>query len=298
VANTKSAEKRMRQAAIRNERNSAIRSTVKTAVKKVREAVAKGDNAAATTLLAKATKTIDQAAAKGVLKSSGASRKVSRLAKAVNGASAAQEAPVGTPGYEMAEQPCCIRRSRSCRAPRGSGSALSFRLLRLPDPRAELRRRARQQAQREPPQRLPARGLDAEEVRGREEVLAAPELPHAEHPSLLHHRKAQAGGDPVHAHVAAVRPGGCRRRLERQDRPLHARRRRRSADLTRPRQRGDERLREERARLRFGGAVDEDGHVDLLHAVGEPGPPDGESVAAAAERGGEHRRQHHLSQSV
>lgn len=80
----------MRQAAIRNERNSAIRSTVKTAVKKVREAVAKGDSAAATALLAKATKTIDQAAAKGVLKGSGASRKVSRLAKAVNGASAAQ----------------------------------------------------------------------------------------------------------------------------------------------------------------------------------------------------------------
>lgn len=89
MANTKSAEKRMRQAAYRNERNTAIRSTVKTAVKKVRAAIAKGDNAAATELLAKATKTIDQAAAKGVLKSAGASRKVSRLAKAVNGTTAA-----------------------------------------------------------------------------------------------------------------------------------------------------------------------------------------------------------------
>jgi len=80
----------MRQAAVRNKRNSAIRSTVKTAMKKVREAVAKGDTAAATELLAKATKTIDQAAAKGVLKSRGASRRVSRLAKAINAVAAQQ----------------------------------------------------------------------------------------------------------------------------------------------------------------------------------------------------------------
>ena len=80
----------MRQAASRNERNNAIRSTVKTAMKKVREAVAKGDTDGATTLLVKATKTIDQAAAKGVLKARGASRKVSRLAKAVSGAAAQQ----------------------------------------------------------------------------------------------------------------------------------------------------------------------------------------------------------------
>ena len=88
MANTKSAEKRMRQAADRNARNNAIRSTVKTAMKKVREAVAKGDSTVAAELLAKATKTIDQAAAKGVIKGRGASRKVSRLAKAVNGSSA------------------------------------------------------------------------------------------------------------------------------------------------------------------------------------------------------------------
>jgi small subunit ribosomal protein S20 len=71
VANTKSAEKRMRQAAERNARNTAIRSTVRTAMKKVREA--------------------DQAAAKGVLKGRGASRKVSRLAKAVSGAGASAQ---------------------------------------------------------------------------------------------------------------------------------------------------------------------------------------------------------------
>jgi len=90
VANTKSAEKRMRQAAVRKARNTAIRSSVKTAMKKVREAIARGDTAAATELLARATKTIDKAAAKGVLKSRGASRRVSRLAKAVHAATGAQ----------------------------------------------------------------------------------------------------------------------------------------------------------------------------------------------------------------
>ncbi|WP_373049383.1 30S ribosomal protein S20 [Vulgatibacter sp.] len=88
MANTKSAVKRMRQSAERNVRNNAIRSTVKTAMKKVREAAASGDSATATALLAKATKTIDQAAAKGIIKGRGASRKVSRLAKAVNASSA------------------------------------------------------------------------------------------------------------------------------------------------------------------------------------------------------------------
>lgn len=59
-------------------------------MKKVREAVARGDSAEATELLARATRTIDKAAARGVLKGKGASRRVSRLAKAVHGATAAQ----------------------------------------------------------------------------------------------------------------------------------------------------------------------------------------------------------------
>lgn len=84
MANTKSAEKRIRQADARRARNAAIRSTVRTAMKRVREAVARGDSAAATELLAKATRTIDKAAAKGVLKAGGASRRISRLAKAVH----------------------------------------------------------------------------------------------------------------------------------------------------------------------------------------------------------------------
>lgn len=75
----------MGQANVRKARNSAVRSTVKTAVKKYREALAKNDPAAAE-LLAKATRAIDKAASKGVLKGRGASRRVSRLAKAANAA--------------------------------------------------------------------------------------------------------------------------------------------------------------------------------------------------------------------
>lgn len=83
MANTRSAIKRMRQAEVRKVRNSAVRSTVRTAIRKLREAMAKNDPAVAE-LLAKATRTIDKAASKGVLPSNTASRKISRLAKAVN----------------------------------------------------------------------------------------------------------------------------------------------------------------------------------------------------------------------
>ena len=90
MANTKSAIKRMRQSVVRNAHNTSIRSSVKTAMKKVREAVARGDHAEATELLARATRTIDKASARGVIKGKGAARRVSRLAKAVHGTAAQQ----------------------------------------------------------------------------------------------------------------------------------------------------------------------------------------------------------------
>lgn len=89
MANTRSAIKRMRQAEVRKVRNSAVRSTVRTAIKKLREAVANKDPAA-TELLANATRTIDKAASKGVLPVNAASRKISRLAKSVNLAASAE----------------------------------------------------------------------------------------------------------------------------------------------------------------------------------------------------------------
>jgi small subunit ribosomal protein S20 len=78
-----SAEKRNRQAQKRRVRNMAVRTGVKTAVKKVREAIAKGDTAGAKQLLHAAEKAIDKAASKGVVHKNAASRKISRLAKAV-----------------------------------------------------------------------------------------------------------------------------------------------------------------------------------------------------------------------
>ncbi|MCI8718456.1 MAG: 30S ribosomal protein S20 [Lachnospiraceae bacterium] len=84
MANIKSAKKRIKVTAVRTERNKAIRSKVKTAMKKVEKAVAGGDKAAATEALRLATVEIEKAQTKGVYHKNNAARKVSRLALAVN----------------------------------------------------------------------------------------------------------------------------------------------------------------------------------------------------------------------
>jgi len=84
LANHKSAEKRNRQNAVRNARNTHIRSTMRTFVKQVREAVATGDAEAARAALGRAVPFIDKAASKGVIHKATASRKISRLSKLVN----------------------------------------------------------------------------------------------------------------------------------------------------------------------------------------------------------------------
>jgi small subunit ribosomal protein S20 len=88
MANTKSAEKRMRQSAERNERNRAARSTMRTAIKKVRGALDKGDAAAAQAALPTAVQVIDRSAKKGVVHRNTAARTKSRLTKAVKHANA------------------------------------------------------------------------------------------------------------------------------------------------------------------------------------------------------------------
>lgn len=85
MANIKSAKKRILVAETRAARNKAIRSKVKTVVKKVEAAVVAGDKAAAQAALLVATSEIDKACTKGVYHKNTASRKVSRLSKAVNG---------------------------------------------------------------------------------------------------------------------------------------------------------------------------------------------------------------------
>lgn len=84
MANIKSAKKRILVNRTKAERNKAIKSGVKTAVKKVNAAIAANDKEAAKSALVAATATIDKAATKGVFHKNTASRKVSRLALAVN----------------------------------------------------------------------------------------------------------------------------------------------------------------------------------------------------------------------
>lgn len=84
MANIKSAKKRILVTKTRNERNKAIKSAVKTAIKKVEAAVAANDKEAASAALLAATSAIDKATTKGVYHKNTASRKVSRLSKAVN----------------------------------------------------------------------------------------------------------------------------------------------------------------------------------------------------------------------
>ena len=84
MANIKSAKKRILVNRKKAARNQHVKSGVKTAIKKVRVAIEAGDKEAAAKELIAATSAIDKAHTKGVLKKNTASRKVSRLAQAVN----------------------------------------------------------------------------------------------------------------------------------------------------------------------------------------------------------------------
>lgn len=84
MANHKSALKRIKQNKKKYERNKHVRSTLRTYIKYVREAVEGKDPAAAQQALAAAIPVIDSAATKGVIHRSNASRNVSRLTRLVN----------------------------------------------------------------------------------------------------------------------------------------------------------------------------------------------------------------------
>ena len=84
MANIKSAKKRILVNRKKAAKNQSIRSAVKTSIKHVEAAVAAGDKEAAMQALSKATSTIDRAQTKGVYHKNNASRKVSRISKAVN----------------------------------------------------------------------------------------------------------------------------------------------------------------------------------------------------------------------
>jgi small subunit ribosomal protein S20 len=85
MANIKSAKKRIKVTETKTLRNKAIKSGVKTAIKKVDAAVAAGDKELANAALLNAISVIDKATTKGVYHKNTSARKVSRLTKAVNG---------------------------------------------------------------------------------------------------------------------------------------------------------------------------------------------------------------------
>lgn len=84
MANIKSAAKRARKSKVRAMRNRAVKSNLKTTIKRFEEALQKANTEDAKILLNNAIKTIDKAAAKGVIHQNNAAHKKSRLTKAFN----------------------------------------------------------------------------------------------------------------------------------------------------------------------------------------------------------------------
>lgn len=83
MANSAQARKRARQAVVTRERNASLKSTLRTAIKKVRKAIAAGDKAAATAQLQASQAVIDRVADKKIVHKNLASRTKSRLAQAI-----------------------------------------------------------------------------------------------------------------------------------------------------------------------------------------------------------------------
>ena len=84
MANIKSQIKRIGTNAKATERNKAVKSEVKTAIRAVRDAATAGDKAAAETALRTAGRKIDKAVSKGVLHKNQAANRKSAIAKKVS----------------------------------------------------------------------------------------------------------------------------------------------------------------------------------------------------------------------
>ena len=88
MANTSSAKKMVRKIAKRTDINRSRRSRMRTFLRKVEEAIASGDQAAAQAALRAAQPEIMRAAQKSIVHKNTASRKVSRLASRIRTLSA------------------------------------------------------------------------------------------------------------------------------------------------------------------------------------------------------------------
>ncbi len=83
MANHRSAIKRHRQSLVRRQRNRAVKTHIKNAVKDVRSAIERKDQDQASTALRRVTSVLDKAATKNVIHRRAAARRISRLNLAV-----------------------------------------------------------------------------------------------------------------------------------------------------------------------------------------------------------------------
>ncbi|MFI9046463.1 30S ribosomal protein S20 [Streptomyces sp. NPDC053427] len=85
MANIKSQMKRIKTNEKARQRNKAVKSALRTSIRRTREAIEAGDLAKATAAQAAAAKKLDKAVSKGVIHKNAAANKKSALAKKVAG---------------------------------------------------------------------------------------------------------------------------------------------------------------------------------------------------------------------
>lgn len=91
MANTRSAEKRIRQTKKRTLRNKAVKSRIRTAIRRFREALAAGDLEQIKKTYQVATSALDKAAQKGIIHRNAANRRKSRFTLLLNKAQKTSE---------------------------------------------------------------------------------------------------------------------------------------------------------------------------------------------------------------
>jgi small subunit ribosomal protein S20 len=84
VSNIKSAEKRAKLSQQRNARNNAVKSSLKTAVKRFEKAISEKNMEQARQTIVLAIRLIDKAVTKGIVHKNTAARKKSRLQRKIN----------------------------------------------------------------------------------------------------------------------------------------------------------------------------------------------------------------------
>lgn len=84
MANLKSSLKRIRSNERKRVRNVAVRTNIKTEVKRVEQAIEQGNYEVAKKMLSEVSSALDSASTKGIIKKNTGSRKKARLAKKIN----------------------------------------------------------------------------------------------------------------------------------------------------------------------------------------------------------------------